>query len=99
MNDINRVQCSVNTCSKRPLSKEYDSSSLKKSKRSSELPFEPVDFNSSRARLLTSASSNADLNANGKIVVYWMSRDHRAEDNHALYYAQVTTSRRSFDCI
>lgn len=49
------------------------------------LPFCPVDFNATRARVLT---DTAKLNERGNCVVVWMSRDQRAEDNHALHYAQ-----------
>ena len=53
-----------------------------------DLPFVPQDFNVARARLLTSRNNNV-LNRSGKCVVLWMSRDQRAVDNHALYYAQA----------
>lgn len=49
------------------------------------LPFLVNDFNNTRARLLTTADS-LQL---GECVIYWMSRDQRAHDNHALIYAQV----------
>jgi hypothetical protein len=66
-----------------------DTESIKKLKSSNTLPFIPPDFIASRARLLTSAEKNNSLNKDGKFVVYWMSRDQRAEDNHAMHYAQV----------
>jgi hypothetical protein len=49
------------------------------------LPFLVNDFNNTRARLLTTA----DTLQSGECVIYWMSRDQRAHDNHALTYAQV----------
>jgi hypothetical protein len=51
------------------------------------LPFYPDGFDASRARLMT--STTALPNAHGSCVIYWMSRDQRASDNHALHYAQV----------
>ena len=66
-----------------------DTESIKKLKSSNTLPFIPPDFIASRARLLTSAEKNNSLNKDGKFVVYWMSRDQRAEDNHAMQYAKV----------
>jgi hypothetical protein len=49
------------------------------------LPFLVTDFNNTRARLLTTTDSLQS----GECVIYWMSRDQRAHDNHALIYAQV----------
>ena len=49
------------------------------------LPFVPDGFQASRARLLT---TNRDLPTGGECVVYWMSRDQRTEDNHAMLYAR-----------
>ena len=53
------------------------------------LPYIPSDFIASRAKLLTNVHTNKSLNIDGKCVVYWMSRDQRADDNHAIHYAQV----------
>lgn len=74
--------------------KSLDTENIKKLKGSSgssnsSLPFTPSDFIASRAKLLTNGDYNKSLNINGKCVVYWMSRDQRAEDNHAMHYAQV----------
>eukprot|EP00597_Dinobryon_sp_UTEXLB2267_P008745 CAMPEP_0170094850 /NCGR_PEP_ID=MMETSP0019_2-20121128/27550_1 /TAXON_ID=98059 /ORGANISM="Dinobryon sp., Strain UTEXLB2267" /LENGTH=508 /DNA_ID=CAMNT_0010316357 /DNA_START=78 /DNA_END=1604 /DNA_ORIENTATION=+ len=52
------------------------------------IPFVPDNFNCLRARLLSSSINNFELNVNGSCVIYWMSRDQRAADNHALQYAQ-----------
>eukprot|EP00596_Hydrurales_sp_CCMP1899_P002020 CAMPEP_0119053944 /NCGR_PEP_ID=MMETSP1177-20130426/74747_1 /TAXON_ID=2985 /ORGANISM="Ochromonas sp, Strain CCMP1899" /LENGTH=508 /DNA_ID=CAMNT_0007034029 /DNA_START=134 /DNA_END=1660 /DNA_ORIENTATION=- len=48
------------------------------------LPFLVTDFNNTRAKLL----SITDSLQSGECVIYWMSRDQRAHDNHALIYAQ-----------
>jgi len=45
---------------------------------------EPFDFDLSRRRVLTAATKPAK---DGRCVIYWMSRDQRAEDNWALLYA------------
>lgn len=56
---------------------------------SSELPFTPAGFNCKRARLLTKpVEVSVKGPSSGKCVVYWMSRDQRANDNHAIHYAQ-----------
>ena len=49
------------------------------------LPCVPGGFQASRARLLT---TNRDLPSGGECVIYWMSRDQRVEDNHAMLYAR-----------
>lgn len=55
------------------------------------LPYQPDGFNPTRARLMT--HMHTQLNMNGSCVVLWMSRDQRAEDNHALQYAQGISTR------
>lgn len=55
------------------------------SKRSTAL-FIPENFNIKRTRLIT--TSNTNVFTEGKCVVYWMSRDQRVIDNHAIQYAQ-----------
>ena len=51
------------------------------------LPFVPPDFDPTRARVLTSRTQSLPA-AGGACVVLWMSRDQRAEDNHAMLYAR-----------
>jgi len=58
-------------------------------KKNGGIPFVPDNFNSSRARLLSNPNHNFELNVDGSCVIYWMSRDQRAVDNHALQYAQA----------
>ena len=55
------------------------------------LPFCPPHFDSTRARVLTQSSQLAD----GECVVYWMSRDQRADDNWALLYAKGVADARN----
>eukprot|EP01036_Dinobryon_divergens_P022679 gene22679-30961_t len=77
-----------------PSDQTLDTANSKKLKGSSgssnppSLPFIPSDFIASRAKLLTNGDFNKSLNINGQCVIYWMSRDQRAEDNHAIHYAQ-----------
>lgn len=47
--------------------------------------FCPPNFNIKRCRLLTKHS--IDISEGGSCVIYWMSRDQRVLDNHALNYA------------
>lgn len=49
------------------------------------IPFIPRDFNVKRCRLMT---TNSEFPKDGDCVVYWMSRDQRVNDNHAIFYAQ-----------
>ena len=49
------------------------------------LPCVPDGFQPQRARVLT---TNHDIPSGGECVVYWMSRDQRVEDNHAMLYAR-----------
>lgn len=66
------------------LYKEF-SESKKGRLKSSTLPFEPLRVNSARVRVV---SDGSDMRMTGEgCVVYWMSRDQRAEDNHALLCA------------
>eukprot|EP00730_Choanoeca_flexa_P014049 TRINITY_DN5998_c0_g1_i2.p1 TRINITY_DN5998_c0_g1~~TRINITY_DN5998_c0_g1_i2.p1 ORF type:complete len:541 (+),score=121.80 TRINITY_DN5998_c0_g1_i2:16-1638(+) len=50
----------------------------------STVPDGPEGFNKERARCVTSSAELKD----GECVVYWMSRDQRAEDNWAMIYAR-----------
>ena len=49
------------------------------------LPCVPDGFQPQRARMLT---TTRDIPAVGDCIVYWMSRDQRVEDNHAMLYAR-----------
>lgn len=80
--------------SKRTVTEEGTAPTAKKSKSdaptaptTSNLPFIPDGFNATRARVMTK-EEGCQLNQAGKCVVYWMSRDQRAVDNHAIHYAQ-----------
>lgn len=64
-----------------------DTGNNSSSSNSSSIPFVPSGFQLSRARLITKAN---DSPLTGDCVVYWMSRDQRIRDNHALHYAQST---------
>lgn len=57
-----------------------------------DLPFLPLGFQVSRARLLTKNKSIPDASA---CVVLWMQRDQRVFDNNALYYAQSVALSRN----
>ena len=64
--------------------------------------FKPKDFNMRRARLLSDPSKGmgaaaADSTAapDTRCVVYWMSRDQRLHDNHAVLYAQALAQERN----
>lgn len=84
--------------SKRGSSAGGDSPSAKRIKASSAIPIDnnatnshvlphtPTEFQVSRARVLTKQSGNRALR--GSCVVYWMFRDQRVFDNHALHYAE-----------
>ena len=67
-----------------------EGAAAKKSK--SELPLVPEGFDASRARVLTQA--RRALPDEGACVVYWMSRDQRADDNWALLYAKGVADER-----
>ena len=56
----------------------------------SNLPFLVPNFNNARARLLTVH----DEVTPGDCVIYWMSRDQRAHDNHAMLYAQGVATNK-----
>ena len=83
---INRQVVTRMSSNKRSGAVEMDDRLPKRPKAISLLPFESTNFLSARARLLTRQTS---LNKEGRYVIYWMSRDQRAVDNHALHYAQV----------
>lgn len=51
-----------------------------------------IGVNTSRCKIIT--SQNICLPADGKCVIYWMSRDQRAVDNYALLYASGIASSR-----
>jgi len=50
-------------------------------------PFKSSRVDNTRARLMTDRRKVSNI-PDGGCVVYWMSRDQRAVDNHALLYAQ-----------
>ena len=62
------------------------------------LTFVPPGFNAKRGRLLTEIDFNPEIPSGGegeeRCVVYWMSRDQRAVDNHALSYARALATQR-----
>lgn len=58
-------------------------------------PFKPDGFNIHRARLLSDKYKCIKDFGEGDCVVYWMSRDQRAFDNHALVYAQALAVDKS----
>ena len=70
---------------KRATKKSSDTNSSSSSSSVVVLPCVPDGFQASRARLLT---TNRDLPSGGECVIYWMSRDQRVEDNHAMLYAR-----------
>jgi len=72
---------------KKASSKSSSSSSTKAAAAAPALPFVPPDFDPTRARVLTSRTQSLPA-AGGACVVLWMSRDQRAEDNHAMLYAR-----------
>lgn len=60
----------------------------------SSLPVSVTDFNENRGRLLTTSNTECSLKNQDGCVIYWMSRDQRAIDNHALVYAQKVAEQK-----
>lgn len=46
---------------------------------------EHFDFNKSRCKILT---KNDEISENSKGVLYWMTREHRVQDNWSMIFAQ-----------
>jgi deoxyribodipyrimidine photo-lyase len=55
-------------------------------------PFEVTDFDMTRTRLLSNPLTTTPIGTGegegGDCVIYWMSRDQRVQENHAMLYAQ-----------